>query len=897
MPPTPWMMSLLVILSLTVHSVKSDSHVIVRPTDSDPSICGDHAVCDTLSNLILNNQAIFSDSTSAYTMFEFEKGRHEVSLLKGPTHLLVNALRKLIWQGSETAVTTISCETSFVFVFLNIESLTLRNLTFSECGHELPTKVPFISQYESEIGGASAAIALLYTSFHMQSVNISQSRGYGLLGLNLWGTNKVTSCHFHGNNAEYTDSKYPGGNAATYFYSRKSKESREEVTLLIAHSTFQNGTDWSDKSKQFSCSELINKSSTHPIFRANGLAIIAGQSNYRVRLQVTNTNFSQNTGNGLHPAVWVHDYGGVADNRFEFINCSFDNEGTVRISNLENKACENRKFCLKNSMCYICDHRKPSIPIPHFTLNMCNFANNHHATLEICVKPTFARYNKFQLISVVKCTFRNHEPGEKREISVISIDYITRKENPHYPSMAIEIAQSHFTYNKIPALECHLGQDNYATIPKKNSYIYLRIVSLTDNYFAHNLISNSALVVIRSQSKYLIPIWKYENSRNKYGDLISRACISRCTFKNNTSPDEGSLRIENVYVILNNSTFESSQGTALYALRSVVHIEGVNLFSGNNGIFGGALNLNMSRIFVTSNSHMTITNNTALYGGGIFALVNLNFKKESEGIYSRCTFSYDGETNTVGKIEFIENKAINAGHSIFGQTCSNCHSICTKMSTYSANSTRVIQILEKDSEITPPPTKLCICKSKQQRDGFNETSLYAFSGQTFTVPLVAIDGLNQASKAVVAGTMCKTHQEESNGCRNDYRNDIGYGQRMQELDRQCTDVNYTVNTQSNTSIIEVRINYFEIPNKTNEKIELLNTSSNSADIKVIVKIDLLPCPAGFQLKKSDKYGQPSSCRCLDYFNRQSIHCNNNNGTPPKDGFSLELVLPQMLCLP
>ena len=146
-----------------------------------------------------------------------------------------------------------------------------------------------------------------------------------------------------------------------------------------------------------------------------------------------------------------------------------------------------------------------------------------------------------------------------------------------------------------------------------------------------------------------------------------------------------------------------------------------------------------------------------------------------------------------------------------------------------------------------------------------------------------MNGLNRVSKAVVAGTMCKTHQKESNGCKNDYRNDIGYGQRMQELDENCTDVIYTVNTQSNTSIIEIQINYHEIPNKMNEEIKLLgkNISKDNADIKVIVKIDLLPCPTGFHLKISNKYGQPSSCRCLEYFNHQSIHCNNNNGTVVK----------------
>ena len=875
------MFSYFLITSLTVYTVKSDSIVIVRPTDSDPSICGDHAVCDTLSNLISKNQTIFRDKT--YPTFDFLDGKHEINLKDISQLIVTNRTKKLTWRGSKEGKAVISCKSQLVFVFIKI-TLTLINLKFSECGYRLPLN--FIGQYKSKINETSAAIALLnLTSFDMQNVAISQSRGYGLLGLNLWGNNNISLCHFLKNKAETECSagECAGGNVALYFYN-KSKRKRKEATLSITDSSFQDGADLSNKNYTFSCSELHDKSFSHSVFRANGLAIIVGQTTYRVKLQVTNTNFSQNTGNGLHPAVWVHDYGGVVNNSFEFINCSFDNEGTVRISSLENQACKNGKFCLKNSMCYICDGKKRNIPIPHFTLSMCNFTNSSHTALEICVKPTYIRYNKPQLISVARCIFQNHKPGGKNKFSVISIDYITRKENPSYPSIAIEIAQSHFTHNKIPALDCHLGQDNYT---KKNEYEYLRIVSLTDNYFAHNLISNSALVVIRSQSECLIAIWKYETSRNEHGDLISRAVISRCTFRNNTA-QQGSLRIENMYVILNNSTFESSQGTALYALRSVIHIEGVNLFNGNSGTFGGALNLNMSRIFLTSNSHLSITNNTALYGGGIFALANLTtFSGKSN---NQCTVSKETAANETYRIELAGNKANKTGNSIFGGTYSNCRFVCTQKGNCSYTSSHLLEAIahmasnaSKDSEVVCPPSRLCICEN----DGWRECSKEsirrtAFPGQTFTVSLVAIDELNEVRRAVVAGTICKDQLETSNVCKKEYKHDIGYGQRMQELNQQCTNVTYTVNGQSEVSI-EAKINYEETANVLFEGVNLFNLRHlrNKDRDSVFIKVDLSGCPVGFQFEDTKKNGQPSGCKCLDYFHNRSISCNTNNGTVTK----------------
>ena len=185
------------------------------------------------------------------------------------------------------------------------------------------------------------------------------------------------------------------------------------------------------------------------------------------------------------------------------------------------------------------------------------------------------------------------------------------------------------------------------------------------------------------------------------------------------------------------------------------------------------------------------------------------------------------------------------------------------------------------------PTKLLACKNDQRKVYYmNRIQLSAFPGETFTVTLTAMDDLNQTSKAVVAGTMCKTDRGNNNGCTNDYRNDIGYGQRMQELKHQCTNIYYTVNTQSNKAIIEVIFSRDETPNKTYKGIELFsaNNIKENGGSEVIIEINITRCPVGFYLENSNKNGQPLSCRCLDYFHNRSIHCIINSGTvvkPPK----------------
>ena len=110
MPQTQWMAALLLILSLTVHTVKSDSHVIVRPTDSDPSICGDHAVsvCDTLSNLISDNAFILNNHTNSE--YEFLPGTHRLEVSDRQS-AVIQGERNVTWYGRRRAKdTVIVCE-------------------------------------------------------------------------------------------------------------------------------------------------------------------------------------------------------------------------------------------------------------------------------------------------------------------------------------------------------------------------------------------------------------------------------------------------------------------------------------------------------------------------------------------------------------------------------------------------------------------------------------------------------------------------------------------------------------------------------------------------------------------------------------------------------------------
>ena len=475
MAQTTWIPILLLIISLIVHSVKSNSRVVVRPTDSDPFTCGDHVPCDTLSNLISNNQTIFSDES-----IEFLSGMHKINTTC--TKLTIyGKKRNLRWFGNETRDTVINCQSPVAFVFQNVQSLTMKYLQFSACGHESVTLSYMYTIGSTSGQKVSSTLTLINTiSFLMQQVVISQSRGYGLVGLTLQ-RGIITSCHFFDNNLSCSTGNCVGGGVA-FFYERtwSAKKESLRIYLSITNSTFHNGADLSSSEAPYSCSSFV-KSAYRPVFKANGLLVIAKHQRYRIiAVQITDSRFTQNTRNPIYPAVWIHDTSEEENhNCFSFVNCRFEREGTVRFS----------KWAIMQKPCR--DLNQPTdgkCPHPLVELNNCSFTNRSQTALEICVKYLKYKYNcqaqKVQHVSINKCIFQHHNEEENNSyISVVRVISRTSLSN-----IAITIAQNYFFSNNITAAILLLHQ-----IAGKF------IMNLSKNYFLNNFNSKVQLYKLKDQ--------------------------------------------------------------------------------------------------------------------------------------------------------------------------------------------------------------------------------------------------------------------------------------------------------------------------------------------------------------------------------------------------------------
>ena len=373
--------------------------------------------------------------------------------------------------------------------------------------------------------------------------------------------------------------------------------------------------------------------------------------------------------------------------------------------------------------------------------------------------------------------------------------------------------------------------------------------------------------------KIAFPIWK---SIIKNNQIISIVDIINCCFTNNTAKkNEGVLTVRQAYIGLKNITFSLSSGTALYAEKSVIRIEDQNLFKENCGIFGGAMNLNKSMLFLMPLSHINIINNTASnQGGGIFAITQhgeeKSCKQNQNKINSRiCTISKYKEATGTELITLNGNIANFVGSSLFGGKYSNCISLynnnenCTF--TPEENNQTIPPFVKYSSSISSPATKLCLCDNNSvPTDQCSNISKEVFPGQTFQIPIVALGELRDKTSAVVTAKVCKESTLEHRFVG------IGYGQQIQLLENNsCTNICYQVNSDSKQETVELAIDKGGFPPK-------VLMSDPRIIHSFLVNVTLKDCPKGYNLSNKSE-GAPG-CKCEDILNNNSnIKCDINKG--------------------
>ena len=850
----------ILILSLTVHSVKSDSHVIVRSTRSgDPSICGDHAVCDTLSNLISSNPSILNNHT--YSEFEFLPGTHRLEVSDRQS-TIIQGERNVTWYGHNNNIITenteIVCEHPFAFVFLDNVKIELQHLHFANCGQELPKNV--VTNFSSFLGQMKVAAAISVVnadSLFFSNVEIRKSTGYGLLVTNLGGNSSILSSSFLDNGqrrSQYNTSI--GGNIMMLFNSYSQKNTKS-MHLLINDTFFQDGKDptWTKNTRCYT------KYDSPLPFRSNGLAVLNIQHKFRFYLTVRYTRFVGNTSNNSHPAVLLHDDSSVG-NEYLFEDCSFVTEGAFRIhlqdSNFTNELAQN--------------------DVHRITVSRCSFINGSVEGIHICIHPPYKTPHR---VLIQQCVFSGYKKHQYYlRTSVLKIVY-GAKSLRSCPNFRVKVNSSLFHGNEVTTTLSLFNPMSYG----RQMFEQCLLLVIVNCEYVNNKLFDTAVVLLSTQGNFDFYAWEYPNGINVKGVKMDQMKIANTRFINNKPElfEHGALEIKQTYVTLENCFFQKTSGTAVYVENSVVTLSGQNILTHNTGQRGGGIALSSSIIHFSLNSTTLIEHNRADFGGGVFVVPVTNKLKLKTGQPNLCSFDFPStprnQSNT--SIVFFQNKATQSGNAIYGALYARCSRVgfCDHSSKKRVNCTYKNVTFREDllpfikidgdiwNEVASVPNRLCLCSAGQLTNQCDKTAVTVFPGQTFYIPMAAVGQFNSTSRVVVKSTVCSSYYKfKTLACRPDHLDDINSGEGVQSLS-PCQHLTLTVRSRKNKLLIRAEVDNLRYENGfRGVKVQTMN-----------IRVNLKSCPTGFILV-NDTIGQTSHCSCEEYIlSYPNIECDERKG--------------------
>ena len=332
--------------------------------------------------------------------------------------------------------------------------------------------------------------------------------------------------------------------------------------------------------------------------------------------------------------------------------------------------------------------------------------------------------------------------------------------------------------------------------------------------------------------------------------------IQDTNFTNNSNlPDRDEVHHKNLNVVafftlkdvkIINCMFAMNQQTALQAFDSTLYFGGHVIFSGNNGTLGGAMILQGGSIFyLMPHTHIEITNNHAIRGGGIyvedqdtvvnfpcfFQLVNLQYS------YSHIDAMVTLENNTADE----------AGSALYGEGIEFCYLYISNQSvkindTVFTDIFKIIDISSPTSQVSSDPVGVYWCNDKIQPK--------VYPGQMFKLPVVVYGQRNGSVPGIVRAEFVN----KSQGAH------FAPLQETQKTGHSCTNLTYTIFSRGYFELIQLSVG---------DVIQHYNIQ------KVIrLLVILLPCPTGFQLST-----MTAQCECAPLLKDKDLHCNISGAKP------------------
>ena len=404
------------------------------------------------------------------------------------------------------------------------------------------------------------------------------------------------------------------------------------------------------------------------------------------------------------------------------------------------------------------------------------------------------------------------------------------------------------------------------------------------NNFSDNSANNGGAISgeLHSLLSFVNTVNFIHNSAKHYGGAIhgrtgtSISFNGTSDFSHNSACNGGAINTFNNIVLdfTGNISFCSNfamQGGAISANRnSTLKFDGSISFTHNGngsiccrhntneldiigGSHGGAI-----RLFFTSTfsilPHTTVywENDYARFGGAIYVYSAnpLVYCTKTTRFVPRadCFFQLPGQNLSSGldvQLVFKNNSADTAGSVLYGGAIDNC----TLIGLESYNSGEVFHMLsqyERDnttSSVSSDPSRVCVCESDHPNCSNPKVKLSVHPGETFQVSVVSTGQGTETVQALVRSCM-----------------DSGWllnSQYIQQTNRTCTTLNYTVFSLQHVSRVELYAD------------GLCSTFGDTLVLKLNIN---QTCPHGFSISQKEH-----SCICDQKLQNYTNNCNITNG--------------------
>jgi predicted outer membrane repeat protein len=309
------------------------------------------------------------------------------------------------------------------------------------------------------------------------------------------------------------------------------------------------------------------------------------------------------------------------------------------------------------------------------------------------------------------------------------------------------------------------------------------------------------------------------------------------------------IQAENVS--FKNCMFSENEGSALFGFFSDIFMSNSVVFEGNNGIAGGAVNLEYSHLIFTPHTRVTFRDNYALTHGGA-----INAIGRSDVIFP-CPFqvldpSMLPDPNVT--LHFEGNYAEQAGSVLYGGSVDRCIIITGSSLTFESPTEAFDTLVDigphsnDTSLISSDSTRVCYCINNVPTCDVRENEVSLPPGTTNNYPFVTVGQRGGITPSTVYITT-EPHTA------------IGQFQQTQQTGKACTKLNITIKTTMSKTRVVVR------------------TSNLDRSGSFMVNVELEPCPLGFILSE----GGECTCDPISHLPEYTSSCNIDTQTVRREG--------------